>query len=103
MIPLCEISLNVACSRGPCCSASEHPGVRIAGAGLTPRGCDDSAAVKAQALFAFMGTLPKPTRGMDVWFLERLAQIAPLVCAVGGHPVDVPALTQRLSKGAVWQ
>ena len=107
-VALRELEVSVRCSNGICCSESDHPGVGISEIRTLPKDCNDAGAEKATAVFRAHRAMRElgggqRTRGADIWLLEQLALIAPLVCATGGHPVDVPALTLRLAKEAVWQ
>lgn len=102
-VALQELSVHIRCSRGICCSESDHPGVGIAEVRALPREANDAQAERARAVFRKVQEIRGHTRGLDIYLLEQLAPIAPLVCASGGHPVDVPALTLRLAKEAVWQ
>ena len=101
MSELRKIVLRVGCRGGPCCAASDHPGVHLMGVHPVP-GDSDAAALRVRPLCDEVA-YPRRTRGMEIWLIERLAEIAPLVCSAGGHPVDVPALTLRLAKRALWQ
>ena len=92
-----EIVLYVRHRGQLCCAAAAPVGARLGLVLPYPQGSDSS---RVDAVLAELPALVTP--GMEAWAVERLAEIAPLVCSVGGHPVDVAALTLKISKGSVW-
>jgi len=92
-----EIVLYVRHRGQLCCAAAAPVGARLGLVLPYPQGSDSS---RIDAVLAQLPAMVSP--GMEAWLVEQLAEVAPLVCSVGGHPVDVAVLTLKIAKGSVW-
>lgn len=103
VIALGEIVVHMQCAGGVCCAALDHKRPQLRAVVLMPRDCNDERAERAKVAMESMSWIDtRNARGAHIWLLEQLAALGPLVCGVGGHPVDLGHLTLRLSRETTW-